>query len=143
LLAGLAAVLTLADWGRTHLHRMAGPSVSSPALPLLSVCRSKGTLAGDYWIGLNRSSSTADYMYFNGTEAPDASSNGLPYAHWSWYHPTFRASAGYDCILAWWVARKEAFLCRLACLAPTPRQGVPASIAPPPTAAAGLTAGLT
>jgi hypothetical protein len=54
-------------------------------------------------MGLNRSSSTAEFAYFNGTEAPNISSNGAAYAHWSWYHPTFKASSGYDCVLAWCV----------------------------------------
>ncbi len=52
-------------------------------------------------MGINRSSSASDFEFFSGTVVGPNVSNANPYVHWSWYHPTFSANAGYDCVLAW------------------------------------------
>jgi hypothetical protein len=70
-----------------------------------SYFRAKGALLGDYWTGLNRSAAGADFQYSNGSTVSANNSNADPYAHWSWYHPSFASNAGYDCILAWWEAQ--------------------------------------
>jgi hypothetical protein len=93
--------------------------------------RSTGTLLGDYWIGLNRSSPASPWSYFNGSLAPAAISNGHPYAHWSWYHPTFALNAGYDCILAWWVAGARSLKHSASCSSSIHSCSTPAMHVPP------------
>ncbi len=57
-------------------------------------------------MGINRTNAATPWSYFNGTLAATTISNGHPYAHWSWYHPSFALNTGYNCILAWWVVQQ-------------------------------------
>ena len=71
-----------------------------------SYFKSTGALIGDYWQGINRTSSSAPFFYFNGTELGNNISNTNPYVHWSWYHPSFKSNPG--CATSLRVAASEA-----------------------------------
>ena len=57
-------------------------------------------LPPQYWIGLSRPNASMPFAGLDGMPAFENVSDGSPYAHWAWWHPTHKLNTSYSCAMA-------------------------------------------